>query len=77
MVAFSSFVVTLFAVAGSLASPTAEIKRADDSPTNFVLGRDSLSVGLQGSCILILDPDRFNLTVGGRQRLFSWTKTTL
>jgi hypothetical protein len=30
-----------------------------------------LSVGLQGSCILILDPNRFDLTVGGCQRLFS------
>jgi hypothetical protein len=29
-------------------------------------GRDQMSVGLQGSCILILDPDRFDLTVGGR-----------
>jgi hypothetical protein len=36
-----------------------------------------LSVGLQGSCILILVPDRFDLTVGGRRRLFSWTRTTL
>jgi hypothetical protein len=38
-----------------------------------LLGRrnQDLSVGLQGSCILILDPDRFDLTVGGRQRLFS------
>jgi hypothetical protein len=36
-----------------------------------------MSVGLQGSCILILDPDRFDLTVGGRRRLFSWTRTTL
>jgi hypothetical protein len=36
-----------------------------------------LSVGLQGSCILILDPDRFDLTVGGRRRLFSYTRTTL
>jgi hypothetical protein len=36
-----------------------------------------VSVGLQGSCILILDPDRFDLTVGGRRRLFSWTRTTL
>jgi hypothetical protein len=39
--------------------------------------RVPVSVGLQGSCILILDPDRFDLTVGGRQRLFSWTRTTL
>jgi hypothetical protein len=30
-----------------------------------------ISVGLQGSCILILDPDRFDLTVGSRRRLFS------
>jgi hypothetical protein len=30
-----------------------------------------VSVGLQGSCILILDPDRFDLTVGSRRRLFS------
>jgi phospholipase C len=30
----------------------------------------ALSVGLQGSCILFLDHDRFDLTVGGRQRLF-------
>jgi hypothetical protein len=37
----------------------------------------NVSVGLQGSCILILDPDRFDLTVGGRRRLFSWTRTTL
>jgi hypothetical protein len=29
-----------------------------------------LSVGLQGSCILFLDHDRFDLAVGGRQRLF-------
>jgi hypothetical protein len=36
-----------------------------------------MSVGLQGSCILILDPNRFNLTVRGRQRLFSWTRTML
>jgi hypothetical protein len=34
-------------------------------------------VGLQGSCILILDPNRFDLTVGGRRRLFSWTRTML
>jgi hypothetical protein len=31
---------------------------------------DAVSVGLQGSCILFLDPDRFDLTVGGRRRLF-------
>ena len=40
-----------------------------------------LSVGSQGPdilfFILILDPDRFDLTVGGRRRLFSWTRTTL
>jgi hypothetical protein len=36
------------------------------SPSN-----SEMSVGLQGSCILILDPDRFDLTVGSRQRLFS------
>jgi hypothetical protein len=29
-----------------------------------------MSVGLQGPCILFLDHDRFNLTVGGRRRLF-------
>jgi hypothetical protein len=29
-----------------------------------------LSVGLQGSCILFLNPDRFNFTIGGRRRLF-------
>jgi hypothetical protein len=29
-----------------------------------------LSVGLQGSFILFLNPDRFDLTVGGRRRLF-------
>jgi hypothetical protein len=28
-------------------------------------------------CILILDPDRFDLTVGGRLRLFSYTRTML
>jgi hypothetical protein len=32
--------------------------------------RRDMSVGLQGSCILFLDPDRFDLTVGGRRRLF-------
>jgi hypothetical protein len=32
-----------------------------------------LSVGLQGSCILFLDHDRFDLTVGGRRRLFQAT----
>jgi endo-1,4-beta-xylanase len=41
MVAFSNLVVTLFVAAGSLASPAAEVKRADDSLANFVLGRDS------------------------------------
>jgi hypothetical protein len=39
-----------------------------------------MSVGLQGSCILfcilILEPDRFDL-VGGRRRLFSYTITTI
>jgi hypothetical protein len=55
-----------------------------DDPRDFVVSLDcwidpfgDLSVGLQGSCILILDPDRFDLTVGGRRRLFSWTRTTL
>jgi hypothetical protein len=43
----------------------------------FDVTMEHVSVGLQGSCILILDPDRFNLTVGGRRRLFSWTRTTL
>jgi hypothetical protein len=32
--------------------------------------KEYMSVGLQGSCILFLDPDRFDLTVGGRRRLF-------
>jgi hypothetical protein len=36
-----------------------------------------MSVGLQGSCILILNPNRFNLTIRGRQRLLSYTRTTL
>jgi hypothetical protein len=31
----------------------------------FTLPSLDLSVGLQGSCILFLDPDRFDLTVGG------------
>jgi hypothetical protein len=34
---------------------------------------DGLSVSLQGSCILFLNPDRFDLTVGGRRRLFQAT----
>ena len=38
----------------------------------------TLSVGLQGSGIwivpLILDPDRFDLVVGGRRPLFSYSK---
>lgn len=40
-----------------------------------------VSVGLQGSrilfCILILDPDRFDLAFGGRRRLFSYTRIQL
>jgi hypothetical protein len=32
-----------------------------------------MSVGLQGFCILFLDPDRFDLTVGGRRRLLQAT----
>jgi hypothetical protein len=40
-------------------------------------GYGGVLVGLQGSCILILDPDRFDLTIRGCQRLFSWTRTTL
>jgi hypothetical protein len=35
-----------------------------------MIGCPDLSVGLQGSCILFLDPDRFDLTVGGRRQLF-------
>jgi len=30
-----------------------------------------------GSCILILDPDRFDLTIGGRRRLFSCIRTSI
>jgi hypothetical protein len=29
-----------------------------------------MSVGLQGSCILFLNPNRFDLTIGGCRRLF-------
>jgi hypothetical protein len=39
----------------------------------FTLPSLDLSVGLQGSCILFLDPDRFDLTVGGHRRLFQAT----
>jgi hypothetical protein len=35
--------------------------------------RELFSVGLQGSCILFLDHDRFDLTVEGRRRLFQAT----
>jgi hypothetical protein len=37
----------------------------------LVQGSLIMSVGLQGSCILILDPNRFDLTIKGCQRLFS------
>jgi hypothetical protein len=34
-----------------------------DTPL-YVASTENMSVGLQGSCILILDPDRFDLTLG-------------
>jgi len=34
-----------------------------------------VSIGLQGSCVLFLDPDRFDLVVGGRRLLFSYLRT--
>jgi hypothetical protein len=43
---------------------------AVDPSASSLSEENILSVGLQGSCILFLDPDRFDLTVGGRQRLF-------
>ncbi|KAE8444725.1 hypothetical protein EG329_014285 [Mollisiaceae sp. DMI_Dod_QoI] len=41
MVAFSRLVLTALAIVGSLASPTANVERADSSPANFILGRDN------------------------------------
>jgi hypothetical protein len=66
------------AVSGEEATMKFNLTLAKGSTAHAVsVHRLVLSVGLQGSCILILDPDRFDLTVGGRRRLFSWTRTTL
>ena len=48
MVAFSSLVFVISAIAGSLASPTDFIERdaEERSPANFVLGRDNAVSGL-------------------------------
>jgi hypothetical protein len=46
------------------------IDEPEDWPPLYGNPREMLSVGLQGSCILFLDPDRFDLTIGGRRQLF-------
>jgi hypothetical protein len=56
----------------------AKTKRVDGGVIGELpLTSGNVLVGLQGYYILILDPNRFDLTVGSRQRLFSWTRTTL